>query len=67
MVQDGINKRVLNICRQEIQGYESLFKGTLFNSEKLDTVQRQRWMVITRGRVEDGQTLCKMGRYGRSK
>ena len=31
MGQDGINKRVLNICRQEIQGYESLFKETFLN------------------------------------
>ena len=36
----------------------------LFFYKKSDKIQRQGWMAITRGRVEDGQTLWKMGRYG---
>ena len=47
---------VLNICHREIQGYESLFEGTSFDSGYLDSVEIQVGMVITGGRVEDGQT-----------
>ena len=51
-----MNKRVLNICCQEIQGCESLFEGTSFDSGYLDTIQIQRGMVITGGRVGYSQT-----------
>ena len=60
MGKDGINNRVLNICHQEIQGYEYLFEGNSFDAGYLDAVERQVGMVITGGRVEYGQTLWKM-------
>ena len=60
MVQNGINNRVLNICHQEIQGYEYLFEGNSFDAGYLDAVERQVGMVITGGRVEYRQTLWKM-------
>ena len=60
MGQDIINNRVINICHQEIQGYEYLFEGTSFDAGYLDAAERQVGMVITGGRVEYGQTLWKM-------